>query len=93
MTLTYLDDAENAKQAYEQAVTLETKDPNVCLNFGIFLLNSGDKEGARKYYIEFEERVVRFRQLTGSDLDGEVGPIAVMSIKISGLPKAHARDW
>ncbi|RXG71806.1 Bardet-Biedl syndrome 4 protein, partial [Armadillidium vulgare] len=72
VTLTYLDDEENAKQAYEQAVNLESKDPNVCLNYAIFLHNKGDNSSALRLYNDFEERVVRFRHSTGSDIDSEL---------------------
>ena len=43
VALTYLDDDENARQAYEQAVSLEARDPSVCLNYAIFLQNQNDK--------------------------------------------------
>ncbi|KAK3872539.1 hypothetical protein Pcinc_022384 [Petrolisthes cinctipes] len=72
ISLTYLDDEENARQAYEQAVTLEARDPSVCLNFAIFLYNHEDKDGALKMINEFEIRMVKFRQSTGADLDSEV---------------------
>ncbi|XP_045128837.1 Bardet-Biedl syndrome 4 protein-like isoform X2 [Portunus trituberculatus] len=72
IALTYLDDEENARQAYEQAVTLEARDPSVCLNYAIFLKNHDDKEGALRMINEFEVRMVKFRQSTGADLDTEV---------------------
>lgn len=72
IALTYLDDEENARQAYEQAISLEVRDPSVCLNYAIFLYNHDDKEGAVRMINEFEVRMVKFRQSTGADLDTEV---------------------
>ncbi|KAK8741087.1 hypothetical protein OTU49_002489 [Cherax quadricarinatus] len=72
ISLTYLDDEENARQAYEQAVRLEERDPSICLNYGIFLHNHNDKEGAIKMINEFEVRMVKFRHATGADLDTEI---------------------
>lgn len=72
VSLTYLDDEENARQAYEQAVRLEERDPSICLNYGIFLHNHNDKEGAIKMINEFEVRMVKFRHATGADLDTEI---------------------
>ena len=70
MTLSQLEDESNARLAYKQAVSLETKDPSVCLNFAIFLLRQGDKQEAIKMYSLFEGRVVKLRQNT--DLDPQV---------------------
>lgn len=39
IALTYLDDEENAGQAYDQALRLEIRDPSICLNYAIFLYN------------------------------------------------------
>ncbi|XP_050711452.1 Bardet-Biedl syndrome 4 protein-like isoform X2 [Eriocheir sinensis] len=72
IALTYLDDEENACQAYEQAVSLEARDPSVCLNYAIFLHNHNNKEGALRMINEFEVRMVKFRQSTGADLDTEI---------------------
>ncbi|XP_042211693.1 Bardet-Biedl syndrome 4 protein-like [Homarus americanus] len=72
ISLTYLDDEENARQAYEQAITLEERDPSVCLNYAIFLHNHGHKESAVNMINKFEVRMVKFRQSTGADLDTEV---------------------
>ncbi|XP_076068138.1 Bardet-Biedl syndrome 4 isoform X2 [Oratosquilla oratoria] len=72
IALTYLDDEENARQAYEQAVSLETRDPSICVNYAIFCHNHEDDSMATRMINEFEERVVRFRQSTGADVDTEV---------------------
>ncbi|XP_061198095.1 Bardet-Biedl syndrome 4 protein-like [Saccostrea echinata] len=56
VALTHLEDPDNARKAYEQAVTLEQKDPAMSLNFAIFLHNTGDKSAALKNYKEFESR-------------------------------------
>ncbi|KAF2364093.1 Tetratricopeptide repeat [Trinorchestia longiramus] len=62
VTLSQLEDESNARLAYKQCVTLETKDPTVCLNFAIFLLRQGDKAEALKMYSQFEARVLKIRQ-------------------------------
>ncbi|XP_066943258.1 Bardet-Biedl syndrome 4 protein-like isoform X4 [Macrobrachium rosenbergii] len=85
ISLTYLDDEENARQAYEQAVSLESRDPSVCLNYAVFLQNHDDAEGARRMINEFEARVVRFRQATGADLDTEVMEIGAKLAAILGV--------
>lgn len=51
VALTYLDDEENARQAYEQAVNLEARDPSVCLNYAIFHHNHKDKVGVIAFVI------------------------------------------
>ena len=70
VTLSQLEDESNARLAYKQAITLETKDPSVCLNYAIFLLRQGDKLEATKMYSLFEGRVTKMRQST--DLDPQV---------------------
>ena len=83
VTLTYLEDNENAAQAYEQAISLESRDPNVCLNYAIFLHNTEQNDRARQMYNEFEARVVRFRQSTGADLEPEVSFIIFSKVRFS----------
>ncbi|XP_068231579.1 Bardet-Biedl syndrome 4 protein isoform X2 [Palaemon carinicauda] len=85
ISLTYLDDEENARQAYEQAIALESRDPSVCLNYAVFLHNHDDAEGARRMIDEFEARVVKFRQATGADLDTEVMEIGAKLAAILGV--------
>ncbi|XP_027229476.2 BBSome complex member BBS4 isoform X1 [Penaeus vannamei] len=72
IALTYLDDEENAGQAYDQALRLEIRDPSICLNYAIFLYNQDAMEDAKRMINEFEARVVKFRQSTGADLDTEI---------------------
>ncbi|KAL4622796.1 Bardet-Biedl syndrome 4 protein [Arapaima gigas] len=57
VALTNLDDVENAKRSYEQAVTLDNSNPLVNLNFAILLYNQGDKAGALQQYQEMEKKV------------------------------------
>ncbi|XP_076112838.1 BBSome complex member BBS4-like [Mytilus galloprovincialis] len=57
VALSYLEDPDNAKQAYEQAIGLDQKDPNIPLNFAIFLYNKGEKREASSQFREFESRV------------------------------------
>ncbi|KAA0192276.1 hypothetical protein HAZT_HAZT010886 [Hyalella azteca] len=70
VTLSQLEDESNARLAYKQAVTLETKDPSVCLNFATFLVRQGDRAEALKMFSQFEARVVKLRQNT--ELDSQV---------------------
>ena len=72
VTLTYLEDEENAKHAYDQAMQLEAKDPTICLNYAIFLHNHNDLPGAINMYKEFQARLQRYRQISSTDLDYEV---------------------
>ncbi|XP_048828166.1 Bardet-Biedl syndrome 4 protein [Brienomyrus brachyistius] len=57
VALTNLDDVENAKRSYEQAVALDKSNPLVNLNFAILLYNQGDKAGALQQYQEMERKV------------------------------------
>ncbi|KAK3085477.1 hypothetical protein FSP39_004016 [Pinctada imbricata] len=57
VALTHLEDPDNARQAYEQAVTLDQKDPIISLNCAVFTFNSGDKKGALQHFKEFESRL------------------------------------
>ena len=72
VTLTYLEDEDNAKQAYEQALKLEERDPSVCLNYAIFLHNKKDDEKSKQVFEQFEARALKYRQTTGTDTDSEV---------------------
>ena len=42
VALSHLDDPENARAAYEQAVSLDPRDPSVALNFAVFLAGQGE---------------------------------------------------
>ncbi|KAK2193837.1 hypothetical protein NP493_5g13027 [Ridgeia piscesae] len=56
VALTHLDDPDNAKLAYEQAVALEQRDPLVNLNYAMFLYKQGDRKAAAKQFSIFEQK-------------------------------------
>uniref|UniRef100_A0A8C7TBB6 BBSome complex member BBS4 n=1 Tax=Oncorhynchus mykiss TaxID=8022 RepID=A0A8C7TBB6_ONCMY len=57
VALTNLEDVDNARRSYEQAVALDQSNPLVNLNFAILLYNHGDKKGALQQYQEMERKV------------------------------------
>ncbi|KAI5100276.1 Bardet-Biedl syndrome 4 protein [Silurus meridionalis] len=57
VALTNLDDVENARRSYEQAVQLDESKPLVNLNFAVLLYNQGDKKAALQQYQEMEKKV------------------------------------
>uniref|UniRef100_A0ABM0MBG2 Bardet-Biedl syndrome 4 protein-like n=1 Tax=Saccoglossus kowalevskii TaxID=10224 RepID=A0ABM0MBG2_SACKO len=57
VALTHLEDPDNARQAYEQAVSLEQSDPSVHLNFAIYLYNIGDRKAASHHFSQFEQKL------------------------------------
>ncbi|XP_047015808.1 Bardet-Biedl syndrome 4 protein [Ictalurus punctatus] len=57
VALTNLDDVENARRSYEQAVQLDESNPLVNLNFAVLLYNQGDKKAALEQYQEMEKKV------------------------------------
>ncbi|XP_055790837.1 Bardet-Biedl syndrome 4 protein isoform X4 [Salvelinus fontinalis] len=58
VALTNMDDGENAKRSYEQAVLLDDCNPLINLNFAVLLYNQGDKKGATEQYLEMESKVM-----------------------------------
>ena len=62
VVLTYLDDKENTRAAYEQALTHDTRDPAIALNNAIFLYNNGDLKDAIDKLQVFEARVANIKQ-------------------------------
>uniref|UniRef100_T1J508 Uncharacterized protein n=1 Tax=Strigamia maritima TaxID=126957 RepID=T1J508_STRMM len=71
ITLSNLQDPDNARIAYAQAVELDQKDPSVCLNYSLFLLNTGDVTSAAEQYSAFEIRAQKMRHVNGYELDAE----------------------
>ncbi|KAM9496605.1 BBSome complex member BBS4 isoform 2-T2 [Clarias gariepinus] len=57
VALTNLDDVDNARRSYEQAVQLDESNPLVNLNFAVLLYNQGDKKAALQQYQEMEKKV------------------------------------
>ena len=74
VALSHLDDTENAAAAYEQAVSLDPRDPAISLNYAVMLAGLDNKEGAIQQLQNFEQRVLRLRQ-NNLDADSEVSLI------------------
>ena len=68
VALSHLDDPENATAAYEQAMSLDTRDPAVALNFAVFYAGQGNAVGAAQQLKNLEQRVTKLRQ---SNLDAD----------------------
>ena len=62
VALSHLDDTENAAAAYEQAVSLDPRDPAISLNYAVMLAGLDNKEAAVQQLQNFEQRVLRLRQ-------------------------------
>ncbi|XP_050834332.1 Bardet-Biedl syndrome 4 protein isoform X2 [Serinus canaria] len=72
VALTNLEDIENAKCSYEQAVALDKCNPLINLNYAVLLYNQGDKEGALSQYQEMERKVTVARESSTPEFDPEV---------------------
>ncbi|XP_060577578.1 Bardet-Biedl syndrome 4 protein homolog isoform X2 [Ruditapes philippinarum] len=57
VSLTHLEDADNARQAYEQALQIDDKDPMISLNYSVFLYNNNDRKMSQKQFAKFESKV------------------------------------
>ncbi|XP_075361711.1 BBSome complex member BBS4 isoform X4 [Mycteria americana] len=71
VALTNLEDIENAKRSYEQAVALDKCNPLVNLNYAVLLYNQGDKKGALCQYQEMEKKVNAVKESSTLDFDPE----------------------
>ncbi|XP_075016673.1 BBSome complex member BBS4 isoform X3 [Calonectris borealis] len=71
VALTNLEDVENAKRSYEQAVALDKCNPLVNLNYAVLLYNQGDKKGALCQYQEMEKKVNAVKESSTLDFDPE----------------------
>ncbi|XP_055674713.1 Bardet-Biedl syndrome 4 protein isoform X2 [Falco peregrinus] len=76
VALTNLEDVENAKRSYEQAVALDKCNPLVNLNYAILLYNQGDKKGALCQYQEMEKKVNAVKESSILDFDPEMVEVA-----------------
>ncbi|XP_051484352.1 Bardet-Biedl syndrome 4 protein isoform X2 [Apus apus] len=76
VALTNLEDMENAKRSYEQAVALDKCNPLVNLNYAILLYNQGDKQGALCQYQEMEKKVSVVKESSALDFDPEMVEVA-----------------
>ncbi|XP_059801858.1 Bardet-Biedl syndrome 4 protein isoform X2 [Hypanus sabinus] len=66
VALTNLEDPENAKRSYNQAVSLDQSNPLINLNYCILLYNQGDRKGALLQYQEMEKVVNRLKESSSS---------------------------
>ncbi|XP_042329418.1 Bardet-Biedl syndrome 4 protein isoform X2 [Sceloporus undulatus] len=64
VALTNLEDAENAKIAYQKASALDTCNPLINLNYATFLYNRGDKKEAILQYYEMKKKVHALKENT-----------------------------
>ncbi|KAM4660599.1 BBSome complex member BBS4 isoform 2-T2 [Amazona ochrocephala] len=76
VALTNLEDIENAKRSYEQAVALDKCNPLVNLNYAVLLYNQGDKKGALCQYQEMEKKVNALKESSTLDFDPEMVEVA-----------------
>uniref|UniRef100_A0A452H6C1 Uncharacterized protein n=1 Tax=Gopherus agassizii TaxID=38772 RepID=A0A452H6C1_9SAUR len=76
VALTNLEDVENAKRSYEQAVALDQCNPLVNLNYAVLLYNQGDKKGALCQYYEMEKKVNALKENSTLDFDPEMVDVA-----------------
>eukprot|EP00118_Oscarella_pearsei_P004664 m.20296 g.20296 ORF g.20296 m.20296 type:complete len:145 (+) comp27994_c0_seq4:1369-1803(+) len=96
IALTHLDDFENARQAYEQAILLEPKNPTIHLNYCIGLHNAGDRVSAAKQHGLFERK---FASDDSQEVDPEVlaasssiGPSLQVGEKLVWNGERHGED-
>ncbi|XP_006167338.1 Bardet-Biedl syndrome 4 protein isoform X2 [Tupaia chinensis] len=72
VALTNLEDIENAKRAYTEAVNLDRCNPLVSLNYAVLLYNQGDKAAALAQYREVERKVGLLEDDSAVEFDPEV---------------------
>ncbi|XP_041535569.1 Bardet-Biedl syndrome 4 protein isoform X3 [Microtus oregoni] len=71
VALTNLEDTENAKRAYAEAVRLDKCNPLVNLNYAVLLYNQGEKKGALAQYQEMEKKVNFLKDNSPLEFDSE----------------------
>ncbi|XP_014673640.1 PREDICTED: Bardet-Biedl syndrome 4 protein-like [Priapulus caudatus] len=77
IALTHLEDPENAKQAYEQAVEFDQTDPAIPLNYCVFCYNNDLRPLAVKQLTSFEQRLNAMRQKNSmAQIDKELLEVA-----------------
>eukprot|EP00794_Sanderia_malayensis_P018662 gene18662-20544_t len=76
IALAYLDDIENSKQAYEQAMSLETNDPVICLNYAVMLYNCGEQMSAAKQFSVFKKQFKDFKYSNKEAIDQQILEVA-----------------
>ncbi|XP_052502516.1 Bardet-Biedl syndrome 4 protein isoform X2 [Budorcas taxicolor] len=76
VALTNLEDTENAKRAYEEAVRLDKCNPLVNLNYAVLLYNQGEKRDALAQYQEMEKKVNLLKYNSSLEFDPEMVEVA-----------------
>uniref|UniRef100_H0V4N5 BBSome complex member BBS4 n=1 Tax=Cavia porcellus TaxID=10141 RepID=H0V4N5_CAVPO len=76
VALTNLEDTENAKKAYLEAVHLDKCNPLVNLNYAVLLYNQGEKRGALAQYQEMEKKVTYLKDNSSLEFDAEMVEMA-----------------
>ncbi|KAM5291726.1 BBSome complex member BBS4 [Ctenodactylus gundi] len=76
VTLTHLEDLENAGRAHAEAARLDKHNPLVNLNYAVLLYNLGDKKGALTQYQEMEKKVNFLKDNSSLDFDSEMVEMA-----------------
>ncbi|XP_054989915.1 Bardet-Biedl syndrome 4 protein isoform X1 [Sorex araneus] len=76
VALTNLEDTENAKKAYSEAVRLDKCNPLVNLNYAVLLYNCGEKRGAMAQYQEMEKKVNLLKDSMSVEFDPEMVDMA-----------------
>lgn len=69
MTLSHLDDPDNAGKAYEQAVRLDPEDPAIRANYAAYWIHRGDQQLALDQLNMFNRLAQQF-----PNIDQEVNP-------------------
>ncbi|XP_073917617.1 BBSome complex member BBS4 isoform X1 [Castor canadensis] len=76
VALTNLEDTENAKRAYAEAVRLDKCNPLVNLNYAVLLYNQGEKKDALAQYQEMEKKVNFLKDNSTVEFDSEMVEMA-----------------
>ncbi|XP_016056974.1 PREDICTED: Bardet-Biedl syndrome 4 protein isoform X3 [Miniopterus natalensis] len=76
VALTNLEDTENAKRAYAEAVRLDKYNPLVNLNYAVLLYNQGEKREALAQYQEMEKKVNLLKDNSSLEFDSEMVEMA-----------------
>ncbi len=72
VALTYLDDATNAKQAYEHSLALDNENIYTNMNYAVFSYNQGDRHKSSSCLMNFRKHFDTILQGRGKDIDPEV---------------------
>ncbi|XP_058521413.1 Bardet-Biedl syndrome 4 protein isoform X2 [Ochotona princeps] len=76
VALTNLEDLENARRAYAEAVRLDQCNPLVNLNYAVLLYNQGEKKAALAQYQELEKKVRLLKDSGSVETDSEMVEMA-----------------